>query len=77
MLRVAALRDAGRPAEALAAYEQARAVLADELGADPGAQLQELHLSVLRGEGAPPPRRPASRPGRAPGGPTPRRAGGR
>ena len=38
----------GRQAEALARYEQTRQVLADELGADPGAALQERHLNLLR-----------------------------
>ncbi|SFO41525.1 Predicted ATPase [Saccharopolyspora antimicrobica] len=40
----------GRQAEALAAYEAYRALLADELGSDPGAELRELHLGLLRGE---------------------------
>ncbi len=43
----------GRPAEALAAFERLRQTLADELGTDPSAALQELHLAVLRGEVAP------------------------
>ena len=63
VLRVSALRDAGRAAEALATYEQARTTLADELGADPGPELRELHLSLLRGEGAMP-AAVAARPGR-------------
>jgi predicted ATPase/DNA-binding SARP family transcriptional activator len=44
-----------RPAEALAGFERLRQVLGDELGTDPSAPLQELHLAVLRGEVAPPP----------------------
>ncbi|QFG24796.1 BTAD domain-containing putative transcriptional regulator [Actinomadura sp. WMMB 499] len=48
-LHIRALHAAGRRAEALAAYEDFRAYLADELGADPGPGLQELHLSTLRG----------------------------
>jgi class 3 adenylate cyclase/DNA-binding SARP family transcriptional activator len=40
----------GEPGEALAAYERVRTVLVEELGTDPGAQTQALHLAVLRGE---------------------------
>ncbi|MFE3329753.1 BTAD domain-containing putative transcriptional regulator [Streptomyces sp. NPDC059176] len=46
-LRIAALRDAGRPAEALAAYEEVRRTLADQLGADPGPRLRALHGELL------------------------------
>ncbi|MCA2225721.1 ATP-binding protein [Nonomuraea aurantiaca] len=45
-----ALSADGRPAEALVAYEQARRLLADELGADPSPELSGLHQSLLRGE---------------------------
>jgi len=47
---VRALHGAGRTAEALAAYEDARRVVADELGVDPSPELSALHLTVLRGE---------------------------
>ncbi|MGW5715506.1 BTAD domain-containing putative transcriptional regulator [Amycolatopsis sp. NPDC003865] len=47
---VRALTAAGRPADALAAFEDARRTLAGELGADPGPDLAEAHLAVLRGE---------------------------
>ncbi|MGW5742475.1 BTAD domain-containing putative transcriptional regulator [Amycolatopsis sp. NPDC003861] len=47
---VRALAAAERPADALAAFEDARRTLADELGADPGPELAEAHLAVLRGE---------------------------
>ncbi|MBT2398026.1 BTAD domain-containing putative transcriptional regulator [Streptomyces sp. ISL-100] len=47
-----ALHAGGRPAEALAVYEQARRRLADELGADPSAELAALHLELLRGQSA-------------------------
>jgi predicted ATPase/DNA-binding SARP family transcriptional activator len=50
-----ALAAAGRPAEALAAFERARAVLADELGSDPSAELSAVHTAVLRGELGPSP----------------------
>jgi DNA-binding SARP family transcriptional activator len=38
----------GEPARALVAYEALRERLADELGADPSPQTQELHLAILR-----------------------------
>ncbi|MFF4707418.1 BTAD domain-containing putative transcriptional regulator [Streptomyces sp. NPDC001288] len=53
-LLIRALRDAGRPADALAAYETARRTLAEGLGTDPGAELRALHASLLRQEPAPP-----------------------
>ena len=40
----------GEPGEALAAFERARAVLVEELGAEPGPETQALYLAVLRGE---------------------------
>ncbi|MET8409757.1 BTAD domain-containing putative transcriptional regulator [Streptomyces sp. NPDC005195] len=48
VLRLRALRDAGRPAEALAAYESLRALLAGRLGSDPGPELRALHGELLR-----------------------------
>ena len=47
-LRLRALRDAGRTAEALAAYEDVRHLLADQLGTDPGPELRSLHGELLR-----------------------------
>jgi DNA-binding SARP family transcriptional activator len=38
-----AYRDSGRKADALATYRQARATLVDELGIEPGPELQRLH----------------------------------
>ncbi|MEV1062677.1 BTAD domain-containing putative transcriptional regulator [Streptomyces sp. NPDC050263] len=46
-LLIRALRDTGRAADALAAYETARRTLADGLGADPGPDLRALHAELL------------------------------
>lgn len=43
-----ALYRCGRPAESLTAYRSARRRLQDELGLEPGRELQELHQRVLR-----------------------------
>jgi DNA-binding SARP family transcriptional activator len=47
LLLIRALDEAGRHAEALETYTQARQVIADELGVDPGAELQELYAQLL------------------------------
>jgi DNA-binding SARP family transcriptional activator/Flp pilus assembly protein TadD len=49
-LLVLALYRAERQADALAAYQRARAVLADELGIEPGEELRQLEEAVLRQE---------------------------
>ncbi|WP_121185030.1 AfsR/SARP family transcriptional regulator [Nocardiopsis sp. Huas11] len=46
-LLMSALHRSGRTGEALAAYAALRAVLAEELGTDPGAELRRLHLDLL------------------------------
>jgi DNA-binding SARP family transcriptional activator len=51
LLMLALYRD-GRQAEALAAYQHAYRVLADELAAEPGTELRELHHRILTGEPA-------------------------
>ncbi|MFB7277703.1 BTAD domain-containing putative transcriptional regulator [Streptomyces hydrogenans] len=64
VLRIRALRDAGRSAEALAAYEEVRRTLADRLGAGPGPGLRALHEDLLAAETpAPAPARTAPAPG--------------
>jgi predicted ATPase/DNA-binding SARP family transcriptional activator len=45
-----ALVAAGRPAQALAVYEDLRRTLATELGADPSPEVRDLHTAILRGD---------------------------
>lgn len=47
-----ALCAAGRPAEALACFSQARQRLADELGVDPGTELRTAYQAALGGPAA-------------------------
>jgi tetratricopeptide (TPR) repeat protein len=47
-----ALARSGRQAEALAAYQDARRVLVEELGIEPGPELRRLHEQILAGDGA-------------------------
>jgi DNA-binding SARP family transcriptional activator/tetratricopeptide (TPR) repeat protein len=46
-----ALARSGRQAEALAAYHDARNVLVEELGIEPGPELRQLHKRILAGDG--------------------------
>ncbi|MFI7632079.1 AfsR/SARP family transcriptional regulator [Microbispora rosea] len=48
--RMRALCAAGRPSEALAAFEELRRTLAETLGTDPSPPVRELHLAILRGD---------------------------
>ncbi|WP_026119095.1 BTAD domain-containing putative transcriptional regulator [Nocardiopsis ganjiahuensis] len=62
-----ALHGAGRHAEALVAYTRLRSRLAEELGADPGQQLLDLHQAMLaRDPALDPVPDPAPAPGRLP-----------
>ncbi|GAA4563808.1 BTAD domain-containing putative transcriptional regulator [Planotetraspora kaengkrachanensis] len=60
-LAMRALARGGRQAEALALYDKTRQALADELGVDPGSDLRDAHLAVLRGEISAGRRRPGFR----------------
>ncbi|WP_328222837.1 AfsR/SARP family transcriptional regulator [Streptomyces sp. NBC_00310] len=53
-LRLRALRDTGRSAEALAAYEEVRTLLSDRLGTTPGPALRSIHEDLLNSDGAEP-----------------------
>ncbi|MGW1563150.1 AfsR/SARP family transcriptional regulator [Streptomyces sp. NPDC002144] len=66
---IRALYEAGRGSEALERFAETRKRLADELGADPGTELRQLHQTILQGaprpaEATDPP--PSARPRSAP-----------
>ncbi|MGK5683922.1 BTAD domain-containing putative transcriptional regulator [Actinoplanes sp. URMC 104] len=70
-LWMTALHRCGRTAEALEAFRRLRTELSDQLGIEPGAELQHLHQRLLRGDEAvavaevaadPPPARPDQMP---------------
>jgi DNA-binding SARP family transcriptional activator len=71
VLLMRALEEAGRRAEALEVYAQARQVIADELGVDPGSELQRLYTGLLAVDASPngavPSAPPAMRPRQARG----------
>jgi DNA-binding SARP family transcriptional activator/tetratricopeptide (TPR) repeat protein len=52
VLLMQALDGAGRRAEAIVAYGQARAVISDELGVDPGPGLRQLYRQLLAADAA-------------------------
>ena len=58
-----ALYRTGRRAEALAAYRDARRVLVETLGIEPGAELRSLQARILAGETEPSPAQPLDEPG--------------
>jgi DNA-binding SARP family transcriptional activator len=47
-----ALYAAGRQAEAIVVYHEGRELLADRLGVDPSAELEQVYLGILRGPAA-------------------------
>jgi len=63
---VEALHAAGRTAEALDRYARVRRRLVDELGTDPGAELQSVHRTVLRVQPPEPAPAPAPAPSAVP-----------
>src|SRR6516225_7878244 len=52
LLLMRALDGAGRHAEALEVYGQARDAISDQLGVDPGAELRQFHAGLLARDGA-------------------------
>jgi DNA-binding SARP family transcriptional activator len=75
-LLMLALYRCGQQAQALASYGELRRVLADQLGLDPGPDVQELHQRILRADPsllpAGQPARPLADPGRSPSRSAPR-----
>jgi DNA-binding SARP family transcriptional activator/tetratricopeptide (TPR) repeat protein len=72
-LLIRALDQAGRRAEAFEAYALARRTIAEELGVEPGSELQRLHAKLLAADARSAPTSAPKRtgPGRAPAAPAP------
>jgi len=62
-----ALYRSGQAAAALTAFQRARCHLAEELGIDPGAELRQLEMAILRGDSRMAPPRPARASAHLPG----------
>jgi DNA-binding SARP family transcriptional activator/Tfp pilus assembly protein PilF len=71
LLLMRALDESGRHAEALDTYTQARQVISDELGVDPGAELQRMYAQLLAADASSAPPRKRPRPAGRPGGARP------
>jgi len=70
LLLMRALDEAGRHAEALETYTQARQTISEELGVDPGAELQRMYGELLAADAPSPSAAARKRPGQpAPGAP--------
>ncbi|MEW2412570.1 BTAD domain-containing putative transcriptional regulator [Streptomyces sp. NPDC046866] len=69
-----ALYRAGRQGEALSTYQEARRLLSEELGVEPGAELRDAHRLILAGPAGPGPAAEAEPAPAVPGAPAP--AGG-
>jgi len=65
LLLMRALRGTGRHAEALNIYGEARSVIAEELGVDPGPELQQMYAELLSADATAPPHPTAGEAGEA------------